>query len=77
LFICAKDLFHMTTVRHQGPRQSPSSISRQRLLLVPVAGEGVKSEIIGLANAGGDTINSIKQGSEFGIVRGPEAGWAC
>jgi branched-chain amino acid transport system substrate-binding protein len=28
------------------------------------------SKIIGLANAGGDTINSIKQASEFGIVRG-------
>jgi branched-chain amino acid transport system substrate-binding protein len=29
-----------------------------------------KSKIIGLANAGGDTINSIKQGAEFGIVSG-------
>ena len=29
-----------------------------------------KAKIIGLANAGGDTINSIKQGSEFGIVTG-------
>ena len=29
-----------------------------------------KAKIIGLANAGGDTINSIKQASEFGIVRG-------
>jgi branched-chain amino acid transport system substrate-binding protein len=29
-----------------------------------------KAKIIGLANAGGDTINSIKQGAEFGIVRG-------
>jgi branched-chain amino acid transport system substrate-binding protein len=29
-----------------------------------------KAQIIGLANAGGDTINSIKQASEFGIVRG-------
>jgi branched-chain amino acid transport system substrate-binding protein len=27
-----------------------------------------KSKVIGLANAGGDTINSIKQASEFGIV---------
>jgi branched-chain amino acid transport system substrate-binding protein len=26
--------------------------------------------VIGLANAGGDTINSIKQASEFGIVKG-------
>jgi branched-chain amino acid transport system substrate-binding protein len=29
-----------------------------------------KSNIIGLANAGGDTTNSIKQGAEFGIVQG-------
>jgi branched-chain amino acid transport system substrate-binding protein len=29
-----------------------------------------KAKIIGLANAGGDTINSIKQGSEFGITTG-------
>ena len=29
-----------------------------------------KSKVIGLANAGGDTINSIKQGAEFGITEG-------
>jgi branched-chain amino acid transport system substrate-binding protein len=29
-----------------------------------------KAKIIGLANAGGDTINSIKQGAELGIVKG-------
>ncbi|HKV14446.1 MAG TPA: ABC transporter substrate-binding protein [Reyranella sp.] len=29
-----------------------------------------KAQIIGLANAGGDTINSIKQAAEFGIVKG-------
>ncbi len=29
-----------------------------------------KAQIIGLANAGGDTINSIKQAAEFGIVSG-------
>jgi len=29
-----------------------------------------KAKIVGLANAGGDTTNSIKQASEFGIVRG-------
>ena len=29
-----------------------------------------KAQIVGLANAGGDTINSIKQASEFGIVKG-------
>ncbi|MBS0223718.1 MAG: ABC transporter substrate-binding protein [Proteobacteria bacterium] len=29
-----------------------------------------KAQIIGLANAGGDTINAIKQAAEFGIVKG-------
>ncbi len=29
-----------------------------------------KAQIIGLANAGADTINSIKQGAEFGVVAG-------
>ncbi len=29
-----------------------------------------KAKIIGLANAGGDTINAIRQGAEFGIVKG-------
>ena len=29
-----------------------------------------KAKVIGLANAGGDTINSIKQAGEFGIIRG-------
>src|SRR6201999_1233457 len=29
-----------------------------------------KAKVIGLANAGGDTINSIKQGAEFGIMKG-------
>ncbi len=29
-----------------------------------------KAQVIGLANAGGDTVNSIKQAAEFGIVQG-------
>src|SRR5258708_20394906 len=31
-----------------------------------------KAKIIGLANAGGDTTNSIKQAAEFGIVKGAQ-----
>jgi branched-chain amino acid transport system substrate-binding protein len=31
-----------------------------------------KAQIIGLANAGGDTINSIKQAAEFGITQGDQ-----
>ena len=36
--------------------------------LLQAQGSGAK--IIGLANAGGDTINSIKQAAEFGIAQG-------
>jgi branched-chain amino acid transport system substrate-binding protein len=32
--------------------------------------QGSKAQVIGLANAGGDTVNSIKQAAEFGIVKG-------
>jgi branched-chain amino acid transport system substrate-binding protein len=32
-----------------------------------------KAKVIGLANAGGDTINSIKQAAEFGIMRGGQS----
>jgi branched-chain amino acid transport system substrate-binding protein len=29
-----------------------------------------KAKVVGLANAGGDTVNAIKQGAEFGITKG-------
>ena len=32
-----------------------------------------KAKVVGLANAGGDTINSIKQASEFGITKGGQS----
>ena len=40
-----------------------------RLLLLPAAGAGSKAQILGLANAGGDTINAIKAANEFGITK--------
>ena len=40
----------------------------QRFLLVLLQAQASKAKVIGLANAGGDTINSIKQASGFGIV---------
>ncbi len=43
------------------PATSPRSCCRRRPR---------KRKIIGLANAGGDTINAIKQGAEFGITAG-------
>src|SRR5437879_5123953 len=36
----------------------------------PLQAQASKAKIIGLANAGGDTTNSIKQAAEFGIVKG-------
>ena len=35
-----------------------------------VQAQASKAQVVGLANAGGDTINSIKQAAEFGIVKG-------
>jgi len=32
--------------------------------------QGSKAKVIGLANAGMDTVNAVKQASEFGIVKG-------
>ena len=49
-------------VRHPFPGQDFSSF------LLQAQASGAK--VIGLANAGGDTINAIKQASEFGIVQG-------
>jgi branched-chain amino acid transport system substrate-binding protein len=49
-------------VRHPFPGTDFSSFLLQA--------QASKAKIIGLANAGGDTINSIKQASEFGIVQG-------
>src|SRR5215468_2923602 len=49
-------------VRHPFPAQDFSSFLLQA--------QASKAKIIGLANAGADTTNAIKQGAEFGIVKG-------
>jgi branched-chain amino acid transport system substrate-binding protein len=49
-------------VRHPFPGTDFSSFLLQA--------QASRAKIIGLANAGSDTINSIKQASEFGIVKG-------
>ena len=46
-------------IRWHAPTSPPSCCRRRP-----------QAQIIGLANAGGDTINSIKQAAEFGIVQG-------
>ncbi len=52
-------------VRHPFPGTDFSSFLLQA--------QGSKAKVIGLANAGGDTINSIKQASEFGITKGGQS----
>jgi branched-chain amino acid transport system substrate-binding protein len=52
-------------VRHPFPAQDFSSFLLQA--------QGSKAKVIGLANAGADTINSIKQAAEFGIVQGGQS----
>lgn len=52
-------------VRHPFPGQDFSSFLLQA--------QASKAKVIALANAGGDTINSIKQASEFGITRGGQS----
>jgi branched-chain amino acid transport system substrate-binding protein len=52
----------LSKVHHPFPGQDFSSF------LLQAQASGAK--IIGLANAGGDTINSVKQAAEFGIVAG-------
>jgi branched-chain amino acid transport system substrate-binding protein len=47
-------------VRHPFPSSDFSSFL--------VSAQNSKAQVIGLANAGGDTINAIKQASEFGIT---------
>ncbi len=49
-------------VRHPFPGSDFSSFLLQA--------QASKAKVIGLSNAGGDTINSIKQAAEFGIVKG-------
>src|SRR5512134_3089708 len=49
-------------VRHSFPSADMSSFL--------LSAQSSKAKIIGLANAGADTINAIKQGAEFGIVKG-------
>src|SRR5439155_638519 len=65
---------------HQNKPDIATNIARQWIdvdkvdIFMDVLNSGVaqaaKAKIVGLANAGGDTTNSIKQAAEFGIVKG-------
>jgi branched-chain amino acid transport system substrate-binding protein len=57
------------SVRHPLSTQDFSSFLLQA--------QSSKAKVIGLANAGQDTINSIKQAGEFGIVKGGQKLPAC
>ena len=61
----------------QGAGRRPPSAQHAGLLVLPAAGPGLEGQVIGLANAGQDTINSIKQAGEFGIVKGGQKLAAC
>ena len=52
-------------VRHPFPGTDFSSFLLQA--------QASKAQVIGLANAGGDTINSVKQAAEFGLVKGGQS----
>ncbi|WP_448187520.1 ABC transporter substrate-binding protein [Azospirillum sp. sgz301742] len=52
----------------KGAVRHPLNTADFSSFLLQAQGSGAK--VIGLANAGGDTINSIKQASEFGITQG-------
>jgi branched-chain amino acid transport system substrate-binding protein len=52
-------------VRHPFPGTDFSSFLLQA--------QASRAQVIGFANAGGDTINSIKQAAEFGIVKGGQS----
>ncbi len=66
--------------RHRGGRaQEPAArcwarcaqpLNTQDFSSFLLQAQASKAKIIGLANAGGDTTNSIKQAAEFGIVKG-------
>ena len=45
-------------------------ISTQDFSSFMLQAQASKAKIVGLANAGGDTINAIKQGGEFGLIKG-------
>ena len=58
-------------VRRQGAGQRQASAQHLGFLVLSCCRRRAsKAKVIGLANAGGDTINAIKQGAEFGIMKG-------
>jgi branched-chain amino acid transport system substrate-binding protein len=56
--------------RRPGAGRGPHPINTSDFSSFLLQAQASKAQIIGLANAGGDTISSIKQAAEFGIVKG-------
>ena len=56
-------------LRRRGARRRAPSARHRRLRFVPAAGAGLRRRIVGLANAGDDTVTTIKQAAEFGLAQ--------
>ncbi len=61
---------HRHQERRQGRRRGPHALPGHDFSSFLLQAQASKAKVIGLANAGGDTINSIKQAGEFGITAG-------
>jgi ABC-type branched-subunit amino acid transport system substrate-binding protein len=55
----------------RGSSKHPLNTSDFASLLLQA--QGSKAKVIGLANAGGDTVNAVKQAAEFGIQQGGQS----
>ena len=53
---------------------APSAERTQDFSSFMLQAQASKAKVVGLANAGGDTINAIKSANEFGITKNTEAG---
>jgi len=55
-------------------RTNPDALVRQLSAeMVALQAQGAKPDVIMLANAGADTVNSLKQAAQFGLTSGPNA----
>ena len=62
-----------TAARYRQRQRSDQHVG----LLLLLQAQTSKAKVIGLANAGADTTNSIKQAAEFGIVQGGQNWPGC
>ena len=60
----------VTEGRRQGAGRRRHPLNTSDFSSFLLQAQASKAKVIGLANAGGDTINAIKQAAEFGLTRG-------